>query len=119
MILYVLQGRGVFGASSEEMLPASVRVMCAEEVEDVRLDGNVLPVSGDAFELPDSLKDGVHEIKINGRACEGVVVKRGRVRPAGEDFRRMIPAIYRIYGLELRLRALEDKAQEKEIYWLK
>lgn len=119
MILYVLQGHGVFGAVSEETLPASVRVMCAEEVEEVRLDGNALPVREDSFVMSESLKDGVHELKINGRACESIVVKRGRVRPAGEDFRRMLPALYRIYGLEFRLCALEAKAQEKEINWLK
>ncbi len=119
MLIYILQGRGVFGASSEETLPASVRVMCAEEIKEVRLNGNVLPVRGESFVLPDTLKDGVHEIKINGRACESVAVKRGKVRPAGEDFRRMLPAIYRIYGLELRLCALEEKAQEKQIDWLK
>ena len=119
MTLYVLQGRGIFGAASEETLPAPVQIRCAEEVEEVRLDGDVLHCIGDQITLPDSLKDGIHVLKVNGRACEGVYVKKGKVRPAGEDLRRLLPAIFRIYELDLRLHALERKASEKEVYWLK
>ena len=119
MTLYILQGRGIFGVASEEMLPAVAQIRCAEEVEEVRLDGNVLPCRGDQITLPASLKDGIHELTVNGRACEGVAVKKGRVRPAGEDFRRLLPALFRIYEFDLRLRALERKASEKEIDWLK
>lgn len=119
MILYMVQGRGLFGAASEETLPTAVHMVRAGENCEVRLDGVALPVRGGVVDIPATLTDGVHELKVNGRACEGLAVKRGKVRPVGEDFRRLLPAIARIYELEERLRALEEKAQEKQVDWLK
>lgn len=119
MTLYLLQGHGVFAADHTEKLPATVQIVRGGENCEVALDGHPIQTSEGRFTLPEGLREGVHTLKVNGRACEGIFVKRGQARPSGEDFRRLLPVISRVYDLEERLRALEEKAQEKQIDWLK
>lgn len=119
MRLYILRGFGVFGDASEETLPARLSIVSGDAVNEVCLDDVSLTVRDKMADLPANLKDGVHNLKVNGRACEALVVKHGRVRPAGEDFRRLLPVLSHLCALERRLCALEGRAKEKEIDWLK
>lgn len=119
MTLYILQGCGIFADASEEKLPATVRIVRGGECCEVSLDGVPQTVRDACFTLPEGLRNGTHTLKVNGRACEGIVVKQSCVRAAGMDFRRLLPALSRVYELDERLRALEKKAEDSQVDWLK
>lgn len=119
MTLYILQGCGIFADASEEKLPATVRIVRGGEHCEVSLDGVPQTVRDACFTLPEGLRNGTHTLKVNGHACESVTVRCGTVRATGEDFRRLLPALSRVYELDERLRALEKKAEDSQVDWLK
>ena len=83
----------------------------------VLLDGKSVG-TGESFTLSAGLSTGVHALKVDGRICEGILIKNGTARPAGADFRVLLPAITRLMALESRVQVLEEQARKAEVNWL-
>ena len=117
MRIYLLRGHGIFANDIAEKLPAAICFSAA--VSQVRLDGVPVPIADDGtITLSQSLADGAHTLSVNGQNCEGVTVGKGYVRPAGADFRWLLPEVARFDALAARVSALEEKAKQNEVNWL-
>ena len=119
MTLYLIGRRAAFAGAQSTPLPCKVQVMGAKGKPRVLLDGTPMAVQGACFTLPEALSDGAHTLTVDGVVAEGLRVSEGRVRPEGIELREFLPVLARIPVLEERLGALERRAEENEINWLK
>ena len=117
MTLCLLNRTGVFADEAEERLPARLRVVPHKE-GGVRLDGAVLPMTGDEVVLPATLTDGRHSLVVGDRRCEDLVVKNGNVKPGGFDARALVASLRELLSLQARVGALEEKQKENDVNWL-
>ncbi len=119
MKLYLLPTGGIFGSAMRETLPATLRILpCDKPQCEVQIGKETFYSTDGALTLPESLTDGIHTVKVDGKHCEGLFVTRGQVRPVGVDFRDLLPALSHVCALESRLAALEEKYKETKVNYL-
>ena len=117
MTLYVFPGGGLCATVQGEKLPATVHVLPKGE-QEVYFDGQRVLLKDGNFPLPATLMQGVHSLKVDGCACEGIYIRNGMARPVGEDPRAMLPVMHRLLRLESRVDVLERAEKQKEVNWL-
>ena len=115
MILYLLEGTGVFSEESTT-LPASLIMMPSPK--EVLLDGKPARVSGQRCEIPDTLEAGMHTLIADGRVVT-FRVREGQLCATPLDWRCLLPTLARFSYLEKRVAALEQRIKENEVDWLK
>ena len=115
MILYLLEGTGVFSEESAT-LPASLIMMPSPK--DVLLDGKPARVSGQRCEIPDTLEAGMHTLIADGRVVT-FRVREGQLCVTPLDWRCLLPTLARLSYLEKRISTLEKTVKENEVDWLK
>ena len=115
MILYMLEGVGVFSEESVT-LPTSLTVMPTPAT--VMLDGQPVRLVGRHCEIPATLRAGMHTLTVDGRAVI-FRVREGQLCAAEANWRCLLPALARMSYFEQRVAALEKAAKDNEVNWLK
>lgn len=115
MILYILEGCGVF---SEECHALPVTLTVLPSPKTVMLDGLPVRLAGRRVEIPATLKVGMHTLTVDGRAVS-FRVKEGKLCTVQPDWRCLLPTLARVSYLETRVAGLEQAAKENEVDWLK
>lgn len=115
MILYLLEGVGVFSEESAT-LPAALIMMPSPK--DVLLDGKPVKRSGQRYEIPATLEAGMHTLTVDGRVVT-FRVREGQLCATPLDWRCLLPTLARLSYLEKRVAALEKTFKENEVEWLK
>ena len=115
MILYLLEGTGVF---SEESATLPTSLIMIPSPKDVLLDGKTAKRSGQRCEIPDTLEAGMHTLSVDGRVVT-FRVREGQLCATPLDWRCLLPTLARVSYLEKRVAALEKTVKENEVDWLK
>lgn len=115
MILYLLDGTGVFSEESTT-LPASLIMMPSPK--EVLLDGKPVTRFGQRCAIPDTLEAGMHTLIADGRVVT-FRVREGQLCATPLDWRCLLPMLARFSYLEKRVDALEQRIKENEVDWLK
>ena len=114
MILYLLDGCGVFG---EEVANLPLEISTVPTVKGISLDGKPLPQAGGRVRLPAGMPAGDHVLTADGR----VAVFRVQSGYFCADFnpKLLLPTVARLCNLEGRLKKIEQKLADSEVDWLK
>ena len=115
MILYILEGCGVFG---EECAKLPVTLYLQPAPDSAMLDGKPLRLTGGRVEIPSTIPAGMHTLTVEGRVVP-FRVREGQLCATQTNWRCLLPTLARICELEKRVAEQEKTTEENQVDWLK